>query len=75
MKMPKKITDKQRLDWLEAQNAKAKGGGKCLFRWSSSGRGWRLHEASLNESFYFGITLSNTVRDAIDKAIKEVKDV
>ena len=39
-------SDTEMIDWLEAQNAKAKYTGRCLFRWSTCGRGWRLHESN-----------------------------
>jgi len=57
-------TDSERLDWLEAQNARSEYGGKCIFRWSNTSRGWRLHETSL-------VDASDTVRAAIDKAMEK----
>jgi len=39
-------TDKQLLDFLEAKNKEAVYTGKCLWRMSSFGRGWRLYETS-----------------------------
>lgn len=42
----KKYTDKELLDFLQKQNDKSRSGGKCLFRISVVGRGWRLHETS-----------------------------
>jgi len=40
------FTDKEMLDWLETQLLKQTYTGKCVFRWSSRGRGFRLHETS-----------------------------
>ena len=54
--------DKELLDWLEEQNTKKIYTGKCIFRWSSTGRGWRLHETSEG-----GV---DSVRDAINAAIE-----
>jgi hypothetical protein len=55
--------DTERLDWLEAQNAKKNYTGRCNFRWSTTGRGWRLLETSggprMEPTFA-------TVREAID---------
>lgn len=56
------FTDKQRLDWLQEQLEKAEYTGKCLFRWSTTGRGFRLHETSLPKAV-------GDVRDAIDEAM------
>lgn len=44
--MGKEITDTELLDWLEKQNKKSAYTGLCIFRWSTTGRGWRLHETS-----------------------------
>jgi hypothetical protein len=52
------FTDKEILDWLQAQNNKSSYTGQCVFRWSSNGRGWRLHETNIDE----GVT---DVRQAI----------
>lgn len=60
-----RFTDKEMLDWLDKQNAKSKYTGVCQFRWSSTGRGWRLHETSdMKNSFLF-------VRNAIEDAMVE----
>jgi len=58
------LTDKQRLDWLQNQLDKQSYTGKCVFRWSRTGRGFRLHETS-----FPGATSS--VRQAIDDVIKQ----
>lgn len=52
------FSDKQRLDWLQKQLEKKQYTGKCLFRWSTTGRGFRLHETSQGGW--------DSVRDAID---------
>lgn len=62
--MSNKPTDTELLDWLESQNAKRSYSGRCMFRWSTTGRGWRLHETT--ES---GASLS--VRRAIAEAMDE----
>ena len=56
------MSDTERLDWLQAQLDEAHYTGQCIFRWSVSGRGWRLHETSLEGA-------SKSVREAIDNAI------
>ncbi len=62
------MTDTELLDWLEAQNKKAKYSGRCVFRWSGEGRGWRLHEtkleygsASVRQAIINAIELGNTI--------------
>lgn len=59
-------SDKDLLDWLQAQNNKKSYTGRCLFRWSSQGRGWRFHETSE------GVTSS--VRTAIIMAMEQEKN-
>lgn len=54
------MTDKERIDWLEKQNDNSRYTGRCVFRWSLTGRGWRLHETTRE-----GYT---SVREAIDAA-------
>ena len=56
------ISDTEMLDWLEAQLQKGRYTGKCIFRWSNNGRGFRLHETRLNVAV-------DTVRKAIENAI------
>lgn len=41
MKQP---TDTEILDWLQRQLGWRVYTGQCVFRWSGTGRGWRLHE-------------------------------
>ena len=55
--------DSKMLNWLEAQNEKAFYTGKCIFRWSSSGRGWRLHETDHELA-------ATSVREAIKQAME-----
>jgi|SRR5215471_8025681 len=43
---PSKFTDSELLDWLDEQNGLRRYTGRCLFRLSTSGRGWRLCETS-----------------------------
>lgn len=61
-------TDTDRLNWLEAQNKKEFYTGRCIFRWSTTGRGWRLHESAdapgAEPTF-------PTVREAIDYSMKQ----
>jgi len=58
------ISDTEMLNWLEDQLQKSKYTGKCLFRWSNNGRGFRLHETSLAGAV-------GTVRKAIEDAMLE----
>jgi len=65
-----KYDDSKRLDWLEKQNKEARYTGRCIFRWSTTGRGWRLHETS---SAFGDIPTFTSVRDAIDHAMRQDK--
>lgn len=59
-------TDKERLDFLDRISH---GGNmvKIIARWSTSGRGWRLHEATEHEIKHVcGRLGKRTVREAID---------
>ena len=60
-----KITDKQRLNWLEKQGA----GRLWIARQSWTGRGFRVHNCEKKE-FNKKFT-GKTAREAIDKAMKE----
>jgi len=60
--MNKELTDKDLLDWLDKQTGTYTG--KVKFRWSTTGRGWRLHETHQAGSV-------STVREAILNAIEE----
>ena len=53
-------TDKQRIEWMQAQTAGY--GNGWIFRESIWGRGMRLHETSEEGA-------SPTIREAIDKAM------
>lgn len=55
-------TDAELLDFLESENAKARYTGRCMFRLSSTGRGWRLHETSDSNS-------KQSVREVIADAL------
>jgi len=60
--------DHKRMEWLETQNAKKSYTGRCNFRWSVTGRGWRLLETSggprMEPTFA-------TVREAIDYSMRQ----
>ena len=68
-------TDKDMLDWLEVQNAKKLCSGRCAFRWSTTGRGWRLHEMPERDSVILrdNEKTFGTVREAIDFAMFQDK--
>lgn len=55
-------TDTERLDFLQDKLGRYTGWVVC--RWSTSGRGWRLHESDLPEA-------EPDVRKAIDRFIAE----
>jgi hypothetical protein len=57
-----KITDKDRLDFLQRLTDRAEYTGGVICRKSTTGRGWRLHETSHPQN-------TSSVRDAIDRAI------
>jgi len=56
------FTDKELLDFLQAQNDKKIYTGKVIFRWSRKKHGWRLQETSRTEA-------KKDVREAIADAI------
>ena len=62
-----RYTDKEMLDWLQSKLEESHYTGRCLFRWSSSGRGWRLHETSHSGAF-------NTVREALEVGMLQDSD-
>ncbi len=68
------IDDKERLDWLQKQLDKAEYTGECVFRWSTSGRGWRLHEVSGEAGPIYGVTPTSSVRKAIDEGMQREID-
>ncbi len=45
-----KYTDKEMLDFLQGELDKDRYTGMCIFRNSTTGRGWRLHETSMKGS-------------------------
>lgn len=57
-------TDTELIEFLEKKNKEAAYTGKCVFRISFKGRGWRLYETSGD---YDGA--KTTVREAIADAI------
>ena len=62
----KKYTDKELLDFLQELNDKQDYTGKCVLRGSITGRGWRLHETSLDNA-------KKDVREAIIDYMEELK--
>jgi len=61
----KGYTDTDLINFLESKNEEKRYTGLCVFRMSSTGRGWRLHETT-------GKDAKNTVRQAIlDAILKE----
>ena len=58
------FTDKELLDFLQAQNDKEIYTGKVIFRWSRQKHGWRLQETSRTGA-------KQDVREAIADAIRE----
>ena len=57
----KMSTDKELLDFLEELNNENKYTGYCILRMSGTGRGWRLHETSLDDD-----GAVSSVREAIE---------
>jgi len=60
----KTYTDKELLDFLQDCTNRRVYTGRVIFRWSSSHRGWRLHESSLLDAI-------GDVREAISMAKEE----
>lgn len=63
----RKITDKERLDFLQKLNDKVEFTGFCCLRNSTTGRGWRLHETEFPTDSHQAFS---NVRDAIDYQIR-----
>uniref|UniRef100_A0A6H1ZPJ8 Uncharacterized protein n=1 Tax=viral metagenome TaxID=1070528 RepID=A0A6H1ZPJ8_9ZZZZ len=61
-----KITDEDRIDFLQELTNKEHYTGKVILRESTTGRGWRLHETSHPQG-------SSSVREAIDNTMKNMK--
>ena len=59
-------TDTDLINFLESKNEEKKYTGLCIFRESSTGRGWRLHETDMKGA-------KKTVRQAIIDAIVKEK--
>lgn len=59
------LSDTQLLDFLEYHNGKARYTGKCIFRLSETGRGWRLHETSREGAY-------ESVREALVAAVRNM---
>lgn len=67
----KEYTDKELLDFLQKKNDEGAHTGKCLFRMSVRGRGWRLHETSQTGAKRF---VREMIADAIDKEKEVIKN-
>jgi len=61
--MKDKFTDKELLDFLQAQTDKSEYTGKVIFRWSRMDHGWRLHETRRTGA-------KSDVREAIADAMR-----
>lgn len=59
-----KYTDKEMLDFLQEQLEKSSYTGMCIFRQSTTGRGWRLHETSMTGSIS---DVRQAIREGMDK--------
>ena len=57
-----KHTDKELLDYLQTQLERGRYTGKAVCRWSSTGRGIRLHETSKEDG-------NKSIREAISAMI------
>jgi len=62
-----KYTDTQLLNFLQGLNDEAQYTGTCSLRISSNGRGWRLHETTLEGSVV-------DVREAISNFMNDIKE-
>ena len=62
-----RFTDKELLDFLQAQNDKKIYTGKVIFRWSRQKHGWRLQET-------LRVGAKKDVREAIADAIKKSRE-
>lgn len=58
------LRDRKLLNFLEQENNKGRYTGRCLFRLSSTGRGWRLHETEAPEASF---TVREAIIDAMDR--------
>ena len=62
-----RFTDKELLDFLQAQNDKEIYTGKVIFRWSRKKHGWRLQETSRTDA-------RKDVREAIADAMRNSRE-
>jgi hypothetical protein len=65
--MKDRFTDKELLDFLQAQNDKSEHTGKVIFRWSRRKHGWRLQETRRTGA-------KKDVREAIADAIRKSRE-
>ena len=67
------FTDKELLDFLQAQNDKEIYTGKVIFRWSREKHGWRLQETSRTGAKKdVREAIADTMRNSIeDNSIKD----
>lgn len=65
--MKKKITDADRMDWIEKQS----DGSPWAARQSTMGRGFRLHNTLSGEAECLGFSAYTTARKAIDAAMRK----
>ena len=56
--------DTEILNFLQRKNDESKYTGLCIFRMSSSGRGWRLHETSRKNGT---VSVRKAILDAMRK--------
>lgn len=70
--MNRHYSDTEILDWLQKQNNKDTYSGKCIFRWSGTGKGWRLHETRWQEEY--GIKTFFSVREAVTTIMEQEND-
>ena len=67
MEKKHEFTDKELLDFLQAQNDREIYTGKVIFRWSREKHGWRLHETSREGA-------KKDVREAIADAMRKTME-
>ncbi len=60
-----KYSDKEMLDFLQVELDKDRYTGMCIFRISTKGRGWRLHETSKEGSIS---DVRQAIREGMDKS-------
>lgn len=67
-------TDKELLDFLQFELDKKRYTGKCVFRFSTTGRGIRLLETSSTKGSIFDIDAVSSIRLAICEGIERTKE-